>query len=78
MILKGTGFIKFEETSNRVRVARLGDFSPIGLLLEARCDFSEQTKYPKEIATILGLFYGQFFLIFTEQAVSKHGVLWIF
>jgi hypothetical protein len=43
------------------RVTRLGDFSPIGLLLEAHYDFFKM-KYPKVMATFWVTFWVTFCL----------------
>jgi hypothetical protein len=47
-----------------VRVTRLGDFSTVGLLLEAHCDFTKRSSCPKEMMTFLATFCWSNFLHF--------------
>ncbi len=58
------------------RVTRFGDFSPIGLLLEAHGDFFEKIKQPKEMVTFWATFcHGKFITFSPKEAVPKQGLL---
>jgi hypothetical protein len=61
-----------------LRVTRLGDFSPIGLLLEAHDDF-EKDEIAQRNGNILGFFLlKQIYKIFPQIGNLKRGLLFIF